>query len=297
MKHEQSDVASMIHEIEKLTGGKVSIKTPEDKKKVEQVMDSKKYDAVNASTQKEFVRMKTDAVKEVVNKMSLTGTLKTQELGALGKLVTHMQLGKNGLLMYEGERMLPRDMQEIFGLSKTPTTTIIKSLVDSGVLRREGNVQSVKYFINSSFFSMDAGETEWFVKVYKVALREIASNLTLAELGFFYKLLMFMHYSDLTLCENPTVGDVSEIKRLHRHADIARMTGESKATVMRYMNRLNTLFLVSEFKIGGVTTFIINPEFALQDSTLEGKARITEFWNHFAQIALQQNQNQQEETQ
>ncbi|MFP3490916.1 hypothetical protein R0K20_25350, partial [Staphylococcus sp. SIMBA_130] len=71
-------------------------------------------------------------------------------------------------------------------------------------MKIEGKGRGKTFYINEAFHHMGAGgKKALFTRLYLTKTREILDILTLEEAGLVYKLMPYINYRTLLLCENP----------------------------------------------------------------------------------------------
>lgn len=233
-------------------------------------------------TKRQHLRVNTDRTKEASFRMS------PSTLGAMMMILGEVTWNDDNLLLSEqGRPMRVKDFQTLFGgKSRSTVMRILKDLKEVGFLFSDGETLSTSYYVNPDFHVMGKmAKKENFVRLYNEEVRKLTKEIRTLDgrprrispdaLGFFYKLMPFIHISMNVVCHNP-----NETNREHLHlateSDLHELTGSDRKTVKKYMTELILFGVVAILEIYDGRSIIPNPKYLYRGNDLASYESIIE---------------------
>ncbi len=184
-------------------------------------------------SRKHYVNCYHEPIKEITQKLSLS------ELGAVIKLLPYLRFKKDGLLTKDGKPMNLKTIGEVIGKKERQTSKVIRSLIESGIIVKEGERKGAKYFVSGQYHTIGyTNEGQAFTKLYQKETRLKADKLTTNDVGLLYKALPYFHYQSYFLCANPDAEEKKEDLEHLNVQQLADLIGESRDTVRRSVDKL-----------------------------------------------------------
>lgn len=244
------------------------ISTPEEAKKILQ----ENYEIINKAQKRvaRYKMMKKERQFVIVYHMAKEKFLQlnNSEAGTFYHLISLLQWDKQGTLYRNGKRMNLEVICEITGLSDRHLRTMLNRFVEVELLIKKGGKKNQEYILNP--IHVDMGKTKQktpFTKIYKMPGRYLNEKITKKDMGFLFKLSLFIDYNTLKLAHNPYEKNPEKIVPL-QISDITNIIGGSLQTTKAYLNRLlDAGFLYREKHTGSpkaMWCYYIHPQVAFR---------------------------------
>lgn len=207
----------------------------------------------------------------------ITSKLKLHELGTVLKLLPFLSFKhQDGLLTKDRQPMTMDDIAEAIGKSKRAATTVITTLVDAGVIVKQGTNRKPLYYVDRQYHTIGkTREGAQFTKLYQNQTKLRADKLSIQEAGLLYKMLPYFHYQTYYLCTNPNANteDGEVLDHLSRKT-LAELIDEDYKTVKNGINSLSDNGFVVKVSSHKVTHLLVNPDVMYRQESE------TEYTNH-----------------
>lgn len=195
---------------------------------------------------------------EPIRETSKTMTL--FECGTVLKLLLYISFKDNGVLTLHNQPMKLKDIQLIIKKGETQTRTILTSLEEKNILRKEKQGRNNVYIMNPDFHSMgEILESVSFTKLFQSKTKELLEDINLNQAGVLYKILPYFHYTKCLLCLNPDEQDEAQIHFLSQE-ELASHIEIDVDTVSKHMKALQHKFVIAETRSGKVVNYYVHPD-------------------------------------
>ncbi|OOR76992.1 hypothetical protein BK785_23475 [Bacillus thuringiensis serovar bolivia] len=179
------------------------------------------------------------AWQNTVNHVSQSQSLTDIQKGSLLIMSTFLEFeGEGKCHDTKGAELTNKKFAKLIGKSLKTANRILDDCESIGAitLEKSGRDKIIKFTDMLYTCGKPSGDKKQFVKVFKLAVRDLIQTFNLKELGLFADLLPHFHWKTHILCENPTEMDVSKIK-VWRRKDIIEKLGYNKDKLPRMMTR------------------------------------------------------------
>lgn len=212
--------------------------------------------------QRHFVRCYHEPILE------LNALLAVNELGTIAKLLPYIRMSSGGKLFYEGKRMGIVEVRKAIGKGQRQASTLIKALVDHGVLIAEYEGKRLVYSVNERFHIIGhASVKSYYTKVYQTRLKSDLKNVSIQAAGVLYKALPFFHFSRYYLCSNPNANEgVEEICHLTQRK-FAELVNVDRKVVERSIKELARNGFIMIMEAFGASVIMVNPDVMFRQQT------------------------------
>ncbi|HET7615890.1 MAG TPA: hypothetical protein VFK27_02945 [Bacillales bacterium] len=185
----------------------------------------------------------------------IAGDITLGEAGALIRLLLHLRIKSEGVIMYEGRPARKSDIAKIFGVTRPTANKYIDKFTEVGVLE----VAEKQFVINRDYHAMGGRlKKQDFTKLYTVKAREIVGRLTLEEVGMLYHFLPYFHYTRYYLCDNPT-SDPDELEYIGP-SRLGELLGIHRTLVSERMKRLQKAGAILVTGTRNETRYLVHPD-------------------------------------
>lgn len=185
------------------------------------------------------------------------GELSFIEAGALLKLLFYLSIDQKGKLVKDKESIRLSYLKIIFGRSKSSTIALLKSLKQHGLIKIEREGRPYVFYINETYHHRGKLRSKFIKLAIGTYSLSHISVLDLAEAGFFYKLIPYLHYVTNQLVDNADEKDLEQLKTLNRNT-IARLLDCDPKRVTVYMNRLHETGIIRKERTVKGLTYTVN---------------------------------------
>lgn len=208
-----------------------------------------------------------DPIRDTSKTMSLF------ECGTLLKLLLYINFKNKGVLTINNQPMKLKDIQSVIKKGETQTRTILSSLEEKDILRKEKEGRSNVYIVNPAFHTMgEILDSVSFTKLYQNKTKELLEGINLNQAGILYKILPYFHFTKCLLCLNPDEQNEEDIHFLSQD-ELAALIQVDVDTVSKHMKALQHKFAIAETRSGKVINYYVHPDlmFRLPFSSNEHK--------------------------
>lgn len=191
------------------------------------------YQKKNRQDKKHF------AWQNTVNHVSQSQILTDIQKGSLLVMSTFLEFGGDGKCHdTKGEELTNKKFAKLIGKSVKTANRILDECESIGAitLEKSGRDKIIRFTEMLYTCGKPSGDKKQFVKVFKLAVRDLIQTFSLKELGLLSDLLPRFHWKTHILCENPTEMELSDIK-VWRRKDIIEKLGYPRKFVYDTMNK------------------------------------------------------------
>lgn len=200
---------------------------------------------------KRFIKCYNDSMKEISEMLNLT------QAGALMRLLSYLKLSGKGKLTSEGKPLKQADMQQAFNKGRNAVTKIVKALEAVDVLKVEGKGRGKKFYINEAFHHMGSGgRKSLFTRLYLTKARKLLERLTLEEAGLVYKLMPYVNYRSLLLCDKPDEENAAALNV----TQLAEAINYDRSELTKKLKSLRRKGAIMMTDVYGVQGYAIHPD-------------------------------------
>ncbi|OYD06286.1 hypothetical protein [Paludifilum halophilum] len=200
-----------------------------------------------------FVVCYHDTVIDLVKRRSI------EVLGALMKLLPYLKIGQGGKLIMNNQRMGIAETSKVIGKGERQTKTIVKKLVDEGVLLKDKEGRRLVYAVAPEYHTVGKALEMKFTKLFTVFAKERLQLLTNQQAGILYAVLPFFHISTFRLVHNPDEHDEDELDPM-THDELADFLEMDPKNLRTYMNALMDAGLVMKSQMSRIVLYTVHPD-------------------------------------
>jgi hypothetical protein len=174
--------------------------------------------------------------------LEVISSLSNVHLGYLLHLQCYIDL-HTGFLRDKENKVITKkvDIQKTLGIPAKTNQRLCKALEDNGILQ----VVDGKYRINPKYHFKGQAHDQKIIKLFSTTLKRLCETINPAELGFLYKLLLYVHMKTNMICINPFEKEPEKIEFLNVKC-IAELVDMEQKKVVALLSRLRKSKIVVE---------------------------------------------------
>ncbi|MCM2531939.1 hypothetical protein NDK43_05470 [Neobacillus pocheonensis] len=132
---------------------------------------------------------------DIENIREVISNLSTVHCGYLLILQCYMEFGTGKL------NLTRKEMPKAVGTSESTFKRFFSKVRSNGIV----TVENGEFYINPRFHFRQQANSDRVIKLFTTPLKQLKDELKPSELGFLYKLLLYVHYDTNMICASPLV--------------------------------------------------------------------------------------------